>query len=467
MIDQYGNEISWVPNFSHSTLPKYISIAKCLENDINNGILMAGCKLPPQRVIANYLGICHSTMTRAYKLCEEKGLIKGIIGKGTFVNSYAGLPQDVLTNANHSKVIEMGMVLPLYECNNLIESFLKEVYPVIDYDFILKYVPPEGHIKHRYVAAKWLKRFNVDYSPEQIMITSGSQNALSVILISLFEKGTRIIVDDYTYTGIKSLAKLLGIILVPVKSNENGIDIHDLKKTCIREKPKGIYLIPDCHNPTSVIMSRKKRMEVARIIDEYNLLLIEDSPFRFSVQENMPPISHFVSDSSIYIAGTSKSLSPTFRISYIASPRKYIKQLIRGINNLIWMASPINSEIITQLLSSSKYDQIVTAKRLIIRERNKLVDNILCDYTLIPNETSLFRYLILPQSISDKDIELACLVKGVQVFSSKRFSVSTHPHKNGIRLSISGPQNIEELRKGLLIIRDVLKLSEMAINPII
>lgn len=93
-----------------------------------------------------------------------------------------------------------------------------------------------------------------------------------------------------------------------------------------------------------------------------------------------------------------------------------------------------------------------------------LVDDILSDYHLIPNKTSLFRYLILPQSISDKNIELFYLEKGVQIFSSKRFFVSTHPNINAIRLSISEPKDIEELIKGLLIIKEVLSLAETNIK---
>lgn len=467
MIDEYGNEISWVPNLKEKKAPKYIAIANCIEEDINNGILESGFRLPPQRIIANYLGINHSTVTRAYKLCEEKGLIKGITGKGTFVSSYAGIPQNLITSDNDSNTIEMGMVLPLYELNELIESYLKDVYQKINYNEIMCYVPPEGHIKHRYIVSKWLKEFGINFSPEQILITSGSQNALAVVLTSLFEKGDRIIVDEYTYTGLISLSKLLGIILVPVKTNNDGIDIDELKSTCKRENAKGIYLIPDCHNPTTAVLSNEKRRAIGQIINSYNLILIEDSPFNFTIEKSIQPISKHARDNSVFIVGTSKSINPTFRISYIASSSKYLKQLMNGVNNLIWMASPLNAEILSHLLNTTKYNQIIASKLSILKERNRLVDNILKEYNLIPNDTALFRYLTLPSSISDKDIELSCLKKGVQVFSSKRFATSTHPNKNAIRLSVSGPKNMEELKRGLLIIKDVLKLSESSITPII
>ena len=133
LIDQYGNEITWVPKLSEKKGSLYISIANCIEEDIKKGILKGGFRLPPQRVIANHLGINHSTVTRAYKLCEEKGLIRGVTGKGTFVTSYAGIPQNLLTSSNDLNIIEMGTILPLYELNDLIESFIKEIYQNIDF----------------------------------------------------------------------------------------------------------------------------------------------------------------------------------------------------------------------------------------------------------------------------------------------------------------------------------------------
>ena len=214
-------------------------------------------------------------------------------------------------------------------------------------------------------------------------------------------------------------------------------------------------------------MTNEKRIMIGEVIKEHDLLLIEDSPFIFTVQDSLRPISQYVKENSIFIAGTSKSINPAFRISYIASPRRYVKELVHGVNSLTWMASPLNAEILSHILSTSKYNDIIEAKLSILKNRNKIVDEILGDYHLLPSETSLFRYLILPPKISDKNIELACFKKGVQVFSAKRFIVGTHPNQNAIRLSVSGPNNTDELKKGLLSIREVLELSKSDINPII
>jgi len=467
MYDQYGNEITWVPDLSDPDSPKYLAIAAALERDIAAGSLPPGRRLPPQRVLADYLGLNLSTVTRAYRQCEEKGLIKGITGRGTFVSSYAGIPQDLLAAADGSPVIEMGTVLPLYEANERLTGHLRDLSREIDYDSVLRYVPPEGHIKHRYSAAKWLRRFRLDCPPEQIVITAGSQNALAVILTSLFAKGDRIIADEYTYTGLKSLAGCLGIILVPVRTGPAGIDVAALAAACRREKAKGIYLIPDCHNPTTAVIGTAARKEIARLIAAHDLLLLEDSTFGFTVPDGPPPVSSFIPDRSLFITGTAKSLSPAFRISYIAAPARFIPPLARGVNNLTWMASPLTAELVSHLLNSAVYDEIVAAKLAAIRERNQITDELLGDFAPVPNPTSFFRYLLLPPTLPDREIEHACRAQGIQVFSAKRFAISPHPSANAVRLAVSGPRDSAELRRGLQLLREVLTAPRPDPEPVI
>ncbi len=467
MFDNYGNEITWFPELKEGNEPIYKAVANALEEDIKKGILKPGFKLPPQRVLADFLGINHSTITRAFKICELKGLIRGTVGRGTFVASDAAIPDNLLSSRDGVKIIDMGMVLPLYEVNNLIAEVLKEIYSNIDYGSILRYAPPEGLIKHRYIASKWLSNFSIECEPEHVLIASGTQNALAVILAMLFEKGDKVIVDEYTYTGFKTLAKIFGIALVPVKINESGLDVSELKAVCRKEKVKGIYLIPDCHNPTSVSLTEQSRIEIAEIIEKHNLLLIEDSPYLFTVQSSNKPISSYVPENSIFIAATSKAISPSFRISYVKSPNKFSDRLSNGINNLTWMASPLNAEIISQIIQSTKYNDIISVKINKIKERNHMVDKILCNFNLVKNDTSFFRYLKLPYNLTGKEVEYNCLEKGVQVFCAERFSVNPNLNKGAVRLSVSGPETMEDLKKGLYIIRDILNSGDHILQPII
>lgn len=455
VIDYYGTRITWVPHLSGSNQPIYKQIADCIEKDIRDGSLKTGFRLPPQRIIAQYLNINHSTVTRAYKICEEKGFIKGITGKGTYVSSTAGIPEDVLSQSSGS-IIDMGLTIPLYELNSSIESELKRVYPLMDYELALKYSPPEGHMKHRYIAAQWLNDNGFNLEVDNLLITSGTQNGLSVILTAMFKKADRLLVDQYTYTGLKSLAKLLGIILVPVGSDSQGIDLQDLERCCRRENPRGIYLISDYHNPTGVTLSMERRERIAELMAKYDLLLMEDGTFSFCVEEKLPSISSLIPENSFYIHGTSKALNPSLRISYLVTPKAYFKRLKVSLNHLTWMASPLTAEIISLLIRTGAYESIVAEKHDSLKERNGLFDEVMSGYEIRPSARGMFRYLSLPSHWNDHLIEHLCLEKNVQVFSSHRFSVGTESHTPGIRVSISAPQTIQDLEKGLLVLKDVI-----------
>ena len=449
MIDSYGNFISWVPKLVASGKPLYLALAECIEADIRKGTLESGFRMPPQRILANYININHSTVTHAYRLCEERGLLKGIVGKGTFVSIYAQVPQSIIGDYNKENLIDFGMLRPLSETSKELEGLLAEIYTGIDYPRVLEYAPPEGLPHQRYIFSKWLNSLQLKCTPAQIIIAAGVQNALSVILSAMFQRGDRILVDELTYTGFSNISKVLGLLLIPITSGEDGIDVDQLISACKREAPKGIYLIPDVHNPTSVILSLEKRKQIAEVIIKYNLILLEDDPYGRLTYNQVPPITNFAVDNSFFITGTSKSISPAFRIAIIYSPLRYVSQVTNMLNIIAWSASTINAEIISQLISSYKYQDILTLKKDILARRNGIIDEVLSQYCLLPARVSFLRYLILPEHNQSEDIELRCLKNGLQVFSSKRFSVGINQHDSAIRLSVSGPRSETELIKGL------------------
>lgn len=460
MINYYGNELTWVPDLSGTDGPMYQRMANVIEKDIQSGKLLHGTKMPPQRILAGYLEINHGTVTRAYKLCEEKGILKGIIGKGTFVSGSAGLPVDLMTDYDNSHIISLGMTLPLYELNDQLKLSLSDMSHSFDYNIALKYCPPEGHIKHRYIAANWLKKQRISVDVDNLIISSGTQNALAMVLITLFQKGDRIAVNEYTYTGLKSLAKYLGIILVPIKTHEFEMDLDDLSQALRRENIKGIYLMPDCHNPSANILSEKKRVQISEIIEKNQLLCIEDATYSFTLEKKLKPISTLIPERSIYIYGTSKAISPSFRISYVVSPRRYVKKLQQGLNNLTWMASPFTAELLSLLQSTGQYEEFVALKLSELKERNRLFDTLFEGYNTPRNDYSMFRCITLDQSFNELLLEKKALEKEVQFFGINRFYVGTGTDLRGIRLSISSPKNLKELEKGLRVVKEVIESYE-------
>lgn len=187
--------MSWRPQKSRLEKPYYLSIAASLESDILSGKLPENTKLPPQRELAIFLDLNLSTVTRAYKLCELKGLLYAITGRGTFVSPGTSTQNTFLEK--DGGVIEMGMIKPFYESNHAVRNVARLVLSHEESIRLFEYSSPLGTKRQINAARKWLRRIGIDVGEENILLSAGAQNALSVILISLFKAGDKIAVDKF------------------------------------------------------------------------------------------------------------------------------------------------------------------------------------------------------------------------------------------------------------------------------
>lgn len=183
------------------------SIATLLEQDISNGFLAPGTKLPPQRELADFLDLNFTTITRAYKICERRGLIYATTGSGTFVSP----------NAARSITIS----------------------------------------------------------------TESSKNTLDLSFVASFEQTNELVVEAIQKVVSKSYVPFLQIQLVPIVGDASGMLTEELEKHCSQMKIHGVFLMPSCINPTTIMMSDRRKREIAEVIRKYQLILIEDDIHAF------------------------------------------------------------------------------------------------------------------------------------------------------------------------------------------
>ena len=267
--------LSWTPDRSKIKRPYYLTLANALEADIVSGKLSAGTKLPPQRELADYLDLNFTTVTQAYNLCRERNLIYGITGKGTFVSPLPG-NSSIQKSSQTQDVIELGLLrgfdqikAPIIEAskNVLTKGYIEELY---------SYTDAAGHLHQRAAGAHWMKQMDVHTDSDHIAIFSGAQNIISAAMLSLFKIGDKIAVDEYTYSNLIGTAHLSHIRLIPVKGDTYGMMPDELEYFCRKENVNGIFLMPNCANPTTCTIPEKRKDELARIIARYKLILLED-----------------------------------------------------------------------------------------------------------------------------------------------------------------------------------------------
>lgn len=435
----------------------YIAIADAIERDIRLGILKGGHKMPTHRDLAKKVGVNVTTVTRAYKEAEKRGLITSTVGRGTFITSDLGNnPSLINTEKSENKLIELGLVLPLYSMEPDISPVIAKVLHKGNPNQYMTYIPPQGLYRHRQAGSTWIKRFGVAAEAEDIIITAGAQHALNCIFSSVFQPGDHIAVDCLTYPGVKTAARRCGIHLEGVPMDREGMLPPELEAVCRRSEIKGIYTVSAIQNPTNSAMSEQRRIALARIIKKHDLLLIEDDLYRCLATEAVPPLTQLVPEQSIYIAGISKTFYAGLRICFTAAPERFRSRISQAVVDTMWMAPALNAELACECILSGTADEILALKRTEIRKRARLMEERLTgyDFRYIPN--SMFAWLKLPEYWSSNAFEKIAGENGVHMISSEKFTVGSIVSPDYIRLSLTGADTMAEFEIGLGIILKLL-----------
>lgn len=441
--------MSWKPDLSKKTGAKYIALAELLENDIKSGKLKAGTKLPPQRELADFLDLNLSTISKVYKLCEQKGLLSASVGNGTYVSSDAAADPVLLCGKEDSHMIEMGAIVPSVTCNLKVKQYTESLLKKPDALALFSYGSPEGTKRQRSAGVTWLQRSGFHTDIDHVILAAGGQNALMAALGACFETDDKIGTEQATYPGVKTAAKLFGIHLLPVQSHHNEITEEGIRYALRNENIKGLYVIPDYQNPTSHIMSLETRKLIAKVAGEEDLLVIEDGINNLLEKNPLPPIASFAPEQVIYISSLSKTISPGLRTAFIHVPDKYHERLVMALYSMNISISPLLATISAALIEDGAADEIIAERQKDITERNHIVNEILDGYVVPSELTAPLRYIRLPQHFTGKSFEICARAAGVEVYGAERFSVGNKIPEKNVRISVTTPPTLEVLTEGV------------------
>ena len=215
---------------------------------------------------------------------------------------------------------------------------------------LFQYSTTEGYLPLRqYIADKYKLDYGLDYSPEDILITTGSQQALELISKVLINKGDGIVMEEPGYLGAIQAFTLSEPTFYSVPLNENGLDVEQLETTLKNNQNiKFIYTVPNFHNPTGITYSKENREAVYEVIKKYDVVLVEDDPYgelRWK-GEKLPYIAAGRFDNSIVLGSFSKIVTPGMRIGYIVTKNK---ELMHHLNTAK-QATDLHTNIFSQIV---------------------------------------------------------------------------------------------------------------------
>lgn len=190
---------------------------------------------------------------------------------------------------------------------------------------LMDYSNPCGFPHHLEAGRRWLAWKGLRREPDCVVVTSGVQNALVVTLCALFRAGDRIAVDAYTFANFIELAKMMGIELVPVAGDADGMRDAALDALCRAVDVRGVYLMPSCANPTTVHMPLERRRRVAAVAERHGLVIVEDdfggTVERLDLELGRPVTPRFADlapERTVHVAETTNTLANGLRIAFLA-----------------------------------------------------------------------------------------------------------------------------------------------------
>jgi DNA-binding transcriptional MocR family regulator len=190
---------------------------------------------------------------------------------------------------------------------------------------VLQYSTTEGDPALRGAVAARLRARGLPTDPDDLLVTAGSQPGLALLATALLEPGDTVLVEDPTYLAALQCFGFTGARIVPVPSDDDGIDPAALEELVVRERPKLLYLIPNFQNPTGRTLPLARRRAVAEVAARHGLWIVEDDPYgelRFD-GEPVPWIASLepAADRTVLLGSFSKIMAPGMRLGWLRAPR--------------------------------------------------------------------------------------------------------------------------------------------------
>ncbi|MDU0338408.1 aminotransferase-like domain-containing protein [Bosea rubneri] len=437
--------VDWTPDLTRSDKPRYLAIAEAIAEDIANGRLSAGDRLPPQRQLANRLAVDFTTVARGYVEAQRRGLVASRVGQGTFVKA------PVRQRAIAPEQIDLSMNLPPEPDDPALIARMRDGIAEVGADLVslLRYQGFGGARSDKEAAAIWLGRRGLSPAVERLFVVPGAHSALLGMLNVLARPGDVVLTEALTYPGIRSIAAQLGIRLVGIAMDRDGILPAAFAEACEKAKPKALYLNPVLHNPTTLTVPEARRIELATIARRHRVAIIEDDAYGFVPAASPSPFAAIAPDLTWHVAGLSKCIGAGLRIAYVVTPdARSGWPFAAALRAASVMASPLTAAIATRWIEDGTADAILRFVRAEAGARQRLAAEVLAPRSYRADPLSFNLWLELPAPWTRSAFAGHMQATGIGVAASDVFAADGNPPE-AVRVCLGGPQSRDAVRGAL------------------
>lgn len=455
----------WRPDVAAVAGPKYLSISAALGRDIDAGTLRPGDRLPPQRDLAEALGVDLGTVTRAYAEARRLGLIDADGRRGSFVRETPGTPEQIAP-------FDTGMNLPpLPLRSSLPERLAETVREVLSGPSAanrLQYQPAGGAPQDRQAGADWLATRGIPADEDTVLVVSGAQTALHAIANSALEPGDAVCTGPFVYPGWLAIARRLRLRIVPVAADAEGIDPTALDRACAEQPIKAVYVVPSNDNPTTATMGEARRRALATVARAHDLTIIEDDAYGRLVSAPPPPLAALAPERTWHVASLSKLISPALRVAYLRAPSlRDAWRLAADVHETTVMAPPLNVAAASRWLREGTWAELVGEVRAECLARQALVAEILPPGSYRADPEGYHLWIPLAGDLAPTQLVSALAPSGLSAVASEAFAADPAEPQRGIRVSIGGSLSRERLARALALLDALLHHRGTRASPMV
>jgi DNA-binding transcriptional MocR family regulator len=382
---------------ANSKQPVYRQIADAIQQQVRQGLLRTGEKLPSTRQLADSLKVNRTTVCLAYDQLKQRGFVESHVGRGTRIlgggeNGKASRGGDLAWEqllSSGMKTLLRTLAPRRADAADIQADFSRlipdqNLFPVEAFEAILKsvirkqgaglfqYGPALGLPALRSLIAQRMKRWGIAASDSEIIIVNGAQQGMDLLFKALIEPGDVVVVESPTYANILPLLGFYRAQVVGVNMTSGGLDLEAFRAIAAQRAPKLIYTIPNFQNPTGICTSSSHRRHLLRIAEEFNVPILEDGyeeDLRTSGRGIQPIKASDRAGHVIYLGTFSKGLFPGLRIGWIVANRSLIETLGAAKFTTDYHTSLLLQAALAEFLSRGHYDRHLKRLQRILASR--------------------------------------------------------------------------------------------------
>jgi DNA-binding transcriptional MocR family regulator len=445
----------------------YLQIAARIEKQIMNEVLKAGDKLPSVRMLCRELGHNMSTVTQAYYELESRSLIETRPRSGYYVcvppKKRLAVPEtskpssgsalhsqdDLITRVHQDSanpkitLLSLGVphksLLPIAKLNKgMIQAMRTLDGSGTAYDQV------QGNDKLRREVAKWSLSWGGDLDDTDIITTAGCMNAVAYCLLATTKPGDTVAIESPAYFGILQLTQTMGLNVLELPTNATtGIELEALKKALTLNKIKVCLLVSNFNNPCGSSMPAEHKKEVVKLLEHFNVPLIEDDLYGdLYFGANRPTTCKTYDESGLvlYCNSVSKTLAPGYRVGWVA-PGKFKDQVMKLKSSHALSSTTITSEVVADFLKNGRYENHLRKIRQILYNNSLKYSSAIANY--FPENTRVsrpdggyFLWVELNKDVSTLDLYERAIKHNVSIAPGRMFSLKQQ-FDNCLRLGFS------------------------------